>query len=334
VSPSHCVAGEFHEAQSLTNTLLQVKDLKMEYRTRKGVVRAVEGVSFEVLPGEFLGLAGESGCGKTTSALSIVRLLPENATIIGGQILFEDKDILRMSEEELRSVRWKKISIIFQGSMNALNPVKTVGDQITEAIRQHEDVPKAEAEEKVARLLEMVGIDPERIKSYPHELSGGMRQRVMIAMSLACNPKLVIADEPVTALDVMIQAQILELIKSLKEELGLSIILITHDIAVIAEVCNRVAIMYAGKLVECADVLSIFKEPMHPYTAKLISAVPKLRGGSGTLESIPGNPPDLANPPAGCRFSPRCHVAKDICTREDPLLREVKKGHYAACYTA
>jgi len=301
---------------------------------RKGVVRAVEGVSFEVLPGEFLGLAGESGCGKTTSALCIVRLLPENARIVGGQVFFEDKDLLRMSEEELRSVRWKEISIIFQGSMNALNPVKTAGDQIVEAIRQHEDLPKVEAEEKVARLLEMVGIDPERMKSYPHELSGGMRQRVMIAMSLACNPKLVIADEPVTALDVMIQAQILELIKSLKEDLGLSIILITHDIAVIAEVCSRVAIMYAGKLVECADALSIFKEPMHPYTAKLISAVPKLGGVSGALESIPGGPPDLANPPSGCRFSPRCHVAKDLCNKEEPLLREVKKGHYAACHAA
>jgi peptide/nickel transport system ATP-binding protein len=308
-----------------------VQDLSIEYYTTQFVVKAVNGISFDMNEGETLGLAGESGCGKTTCALALLKLLPENSAITGGQVLLGGTDVLGMNEEELRSVRWNDISIVFQGAMNALNPVKNIGNQIVEPILLHKGGTEEEAIEKAGELLELVGIHPRVLKNYPHELSGGMRQRVMIAMALCCDPRLMIADEPVTALDVMIQAQILELIKDLKKKLDLSMILITHDLAVIAEEADRVAIMYAGELVEFADSATIYSKPVHPYTQKLILSFPKL-GGFGTFDSIRGSPPSLATPPPGCRFHPRCDQAMDICEKVKPLMKEEKKGHYAACH--
>jgi len=316
----------------LSDTLLTVNDLKTHFHTRQGVVQAVRGVSFHVHDGEVLGLAGESGCGKTTAALSIMRLLPQTARIVHGQILFKGKDMSTMGELELRALRWKDISIIFQGSMNALNPVKTISEQITEAILLHEKVTYAEALERTKSLLQKVGLNLSKLRSYPHELSGGMRQRVMIAMSLACNPSLVIADEPVTALDVMVQAQILKLIKSLQSELKLSMILITHDLSVMADTCDRLAIMYAGKIVEYGSVEAIFDDPVHPYTALLIKAFPSIEGPIGELRSIPGSPPALINPPSGCGFNPRCPRAREECTKSEPQLVEVGNGHFVACH--
>ena len=315
----------------LPDTLLGVNDLKTHFDTRQGIVQAVRGVSFHVHHGEVLGLAGESGCGKTTAALSIIRLLPPTARIVDGQVLFKGKDILSMGEMELRTLRWKDISIIFQGSMNALNPVKNISEQITEAILLHERLTHADALERTNSLLQKVGLNLSKLRSYPHELSGGMRQRVMIAMSLACNPSLVIADEPVTALDVMVQAQILKLIKNLQDELHLSMILITHDLSIMAEACNRLAIMYAGKIVEYGSVEAIFDDPIHPYTELLIKAFPSIEGPIGELRSIPGSPPALLNPPSGCGFNPRCPRAREECTKSDPQLVEVGNGHFAAC---
>ena len=321
------VVGSLPDADSL----LKVSGLKTQFRTREGVVQAVRGVSFHLHDGEVLGLAGESGCGKTTAALSIMRLLPPTAHIVDGQILFRGKNIVTMSERELRTLRWKDISMIFQGSMNALNPVKNISEQITEAILQHEKVTHAEALERTRNLLQKVGINLSKLKSYPHELSGGMRQRVMIAMALACNPSLVIADEPVTALDVMVQAQILKLIKNLQDELNLSMILITHDLSVMADACNRLAIMYAGKIVEYGGVEAIFDDPIHPYTELLIKAFPSIEGPIGELRSIPGSPPALVTPPPGCGFNPRCPHAREECSHSDPPLVEVANSHFAAC---
>jgi peptide/nickel transport system ATP-binding protein len=315
----------------LSDALLSVNELKTEFHTQEGVVHAVRGVSFHLHDGELFGLAGESGCGKTTAALSIMRLLPPSAHIVDGQILFKGRDMVTMSEGDLRALRWKDISIIFQGSMNALNPVKNISDQISEAILLHERVTYSEALERTKNLLQKVGLNLSKLRSYPHELSGGMRQRVMIAMSLACNPSLVIADEPVTALDVMVQAQILKLIKSLQEELNLSMILITHDLSVMADACNRLAIMYAGKIVEYGSVEAIFDDPVHPYTELLIKAFPSIEGPIGELRTIPGSPPALLNPPAGCGFNPRCPRAREECNRSDPQLVEVGNGHFAAC---
>jgi len=315
--------------------LLEVEGLRTYYFTRAGPVRAVDNVSFYVEKGEVFGLAGESGCGKTTAGLSILRLLPPYGRIVGGRIVFDGRDILKVRESEFRrKYRWKRISMVFQGAMNALNPVFRVGDQIAEAIMLHEKVTKEEAMRRVKELFEKVGIEPSRVNNYPHEFSGGMRQRAMIALALACNPELVIADEPTTALDVIIQGQILDLLKKLKDEYDLSVILITHDLSVIAEMCERVGIMYAGKLVECADVRSIFKEPLHPYTQGLISAIPSLTGPKTRLRSIPGAPPDLLNPPSGCRFHPRCPLATERCRREEPEYVEIRKGHWVACHMA
>jgi len=313
--------------------LLEVKNLRTYYITRAGPVRAVDGVSFFVEKGEVFGLAGESGCGKTTAGLSILRLLPRYGRIVGGEIIFDGVNILEVRESVFRrKYRWKRISMVFQGAMNALNPVFRVGEQIAEAIMLHENVSKEEAMKRVKALFEKVGIEPSRVDNYPHEFSGGMRQRAMIALALACNPELVIADEPTTALDVVIQGQILDLLRKLREELDLSVILITHDLSTIAELCNRVGIMYAGKLVECADVRSIFKDPLHPYTQGLINAIPSITGPKTRLRSIPGAPPDLLNPPRGCRFHPRCPYATEKCRREEPAYIEVRRGHWVACH--
>jgi peptide/nickel transport system ATP-binding protein len=259
----------------------------MFYTTQKGLVKAVDNVSLQLEPGESLGLAGESGCGKSSLAYSVMQLLPPAANVVGGNIYFRGEDLLRKTAKEMRDIRWKSIAIIFQGAMNALNPVFEIGEQIAEAILMHENVTEEEALDRCAKLFEMVGLDPGRIHNYPHEFSGGMRQRAMIAMALACNPDLVIADEPTTALDVTIQAQILKLMQKLQKDLGLSLILITHDLSVIAETCDKVAIMYAGRIAELADVVSVFKEPVHPYATGLVGAIPSMvKAEKKTLSSI------------------------------------------------
>jgi len=314
----------------MTN-VLEVNGLRTFYRADGGYVKAVDDVSFPLGEGEALGLAGESGCGKTTAALSIMRLLPSNANIMGGEVLYRGKDIVKMSDKRLRGIRWKEISIVFQGAMNALNPVKRIIDQIAEPILLHEKISKEDAIRQAERLVELVGIDSARARDYPHEFSGGMRQRVMIAMALACSPRLVILDEPTTALDVMTKTQIQQLVKDLQKKLTLSSILITHDLSVIAETCDTVAIMYGGKIVEYADVVSIFEKPFHPYTSGLIKAFPNIYGVRELPASIPGSPPDLLHPPEGCRFAPRCPIADKECS-ESPPGRTDKGNHYVACW--
>ena len=312
------------------NELLKIQDLKVHYLLENGVVKAVDGITFTQNVGVFTGLAGESGCGKTTLGLSILRVLPPNAKIVEGSIKIGNNDLVSSSESDLRTIRWKEISMIFQGA--ALNPVRTVGDQVAETILAHQDTNKKEAMKKVKSLFQDVGIDPSRVDNYPHEFSGGMKQRVMIAMSLSCNPKLLIADEPVTALDVMVQAQILDLLSKLRTELNLSILMISHDLSVLAQACDEVIIMYAGKIVEYGSVINIFDHSFHPYTQQLIKAFPSIKGEKVELTSIPGSPPKLINPPLGCRFHPRCNHALDICRKEEPALVECKKGHFVACH--
>jgi len=317
--------------------LLEVQDLRTYYRTLRGDVKAVDGVSFNVEQGKATGLAGESGCGKTTVAISVLRILPSGARIVGGKILYKGVDIARLAEDDMReNYRWKEISIVFQGAMNALNPVYKISDQIVEAVTLHEpEVSRREAHERASKLFELVGIDPSRIDHYPHEFSGGMRQRAMIAMALASNPSILIADEPATALDVIVAAQVLKLLRELKSRLNLGMILITHDLSIIAELCENCCIMYAGKIAEYGDVATIFKEPLHPYTQGLISAFPTINAQERMrMVSIPGTPPDLLNPPTGCRFHPRCKYAKDVCKKEDPPYAELDKGHFASCHMA
>ena len=314
--------------------LLEIRDLKTYFHTMRGYVKAVDDISLELNKGVSLGLAGESGCGKTTTALSILRLLPWNGEILSGKILFDGVDIVEMSSEQFRhQFRWKRISAIFQGAMNALHPTIHIGDQIAEAIVVHENVSKKEAIERTAKLLDLVGIGASRIDHYPHELSGGMKQRTVIAMALACNPDFIIADEPTTALDVIVAAQVLKAMKELQHKLNLSMMFISHDLSMLAEVCNKVAIMYAGKIVEYGDVVSIFKEPLHPYTEKLIGAFPSILGQKRKLSSIRGFPPDLLNPPLGCRFHVRCEYATDICRTTEPKMTDAKgTEHFVACH--
>ncbi|MGB9134269.1 MAG: ABC transporter ATP-binding protein [Candidatus Bathyarchaeia archaeon] len=314
--------------------ILDVQDLSIYYSIGRGVVRAAEGVSFQLEKGEAMGLAGESGCGKTTVALSLLKILPTNGKIVNGKIVVNGVDVVGLSENEMRKeIRWKIVSMVFQGAMNAMNPLYKVGEQIVEAIKLHEpQVTRTEAKERTGKLLEMVGIDPARGDNYPHEFSGGMKQRALIAMSLANNPNLVIADEPGTALDVIVQAQVLRLMKELKERLNLSLIVISHDLSLIAEICQKLAIMYAGYLVEYGDIVKIFKQPMHPYTVDLINSFPSIKAAKQEMLSIPGFPPDLLNPPPGCRFHPRCKYAMDICRKEVPKLLEVSKGHFVHCH--
>lgn len=315
-------------------SVLEVQKLRTYYQTMRGTVKAVDGVDFGVEKGEAIGLAGESGCGKTTIALSILRILPTNGRIVDGKILFEGRNIATLEEDEMREeIRWKGISIVFQGAMNAFNPVYNIAHQIVEAISLHEpEVSKNEALERAAKLFELVGIDPSRIDNYPHELSGGMKQRAIIAMALACNPSLLIADEPGTALDVIVQAQVLNLMKKLREKLGIGMILITHDLSIIAEICEKAAIMYAGKIVEYGDIVTIFKEPLHPYTQKLIGAFPSIHAPRSRMIAIPGSPPNLLHPPLGCRFHPRCSYAMDICKKKEPEYMDVGKSHFVACH--
>ena len=315
--------------------LLDVQNLRMYYQTLGGLVKAVDNVSMSLEVGESLGLAGESGCGKSSLAYSIIQLLPPAANILGGHVYFRGRDLVQVNAKEMRDVRWKNISIVFQGAMNALNPVFEIGEQIAESILIHENVTDEEALDRCAKLFEMVGLDPGRIHNYPHEFSGGMRQRAMIAMALACNPDLVIADEPTTALDVTIQAQILKLMQKLQKDLGLSLILITHDLSVIAETCDKTAIMYAGNIAELADVVSVFKEPIHPYATGLFGAIPSMvKAERRKLTSIPGSPPDLIDPPPGCRFHPRCPYAQEICSKEVPDFKEIEGGRFVSCHFA
>jgi oligopeptide/dipeptide ABC transporter ATP-binding protein len=312
--------------------LLEVEDLRTSFTLGSGTVHAVDGVSFRLERGEALGIAGESGCGKTTTALSLVRLLPANGAITAGSVRLYGINLVAKSETALRRYRWREISLIFQGAMNALNPVQRVRDQIAEPIVERLRVDPAEARRRAGDLLETVGIPRKRGSAYPHELSGGMRQRAMIAMALACDPAIVIGDEPTTALDVMVQAQILELLEQLRRDLGLSLILITHDLSVIAETCDRVLIMYAGKVAEEGPVREVFTNPRHPYTRKLLGAFPDIHADRRSLEVIPGAPPDLRNPPPGCRFAPRCAFAMPVCTEEVPPDVRMADGVRVACH--
>lgn len=314
--------------------ILDVQDLSTYYFTSRGPVRAAEGVSFKLESGEAMGLAGESGCGKTTVALSLLKILPSNGRIVNGKIIVKGTDIVTLDESEMRKkIRWRVVSMVFQGAMNALNPLYKVGDQIVEAIKLHEpEVTRKEAKERTSKLLEMVGIEPSRVDNYPHEFSGGMKQRALIAMALCNNPDVVIADEPGTALDVIVQAQVLRLMKELKNRLNLSVIMISHDLSMIAEICQKIAIMYAGYLAEYGDIVKIFKKPLHPYTIDLIESFPSIRAARQEMISIPGFPPDLLNPPPGCRFHPRCKYAMDICKKKVPNLLEISDDHFVACH--
>lgn len=313
-------------------TLLNIQDLSVRYRTLGGEVQAVDRASFSLEEDQYLGLVGESGCGKTTVAKAILRLLPPNGFVSGGKILFRGRDLLSLPEPEFRKVRWKEISMISQSAMNALDPVYRVEDQVIEAIRAHEPVSWEEARSKVSQLFTMVGMDGRRMKDYPHQFSGGMRQRTIIAMALALNPFLIIADEPTTALDMIVQDQILRKVKDLQRELKNSMLIITHDVAVVAENCNQMVVMYAGWVAERAKTRDLFLHPLHPYTIGLQNAFPSMKGPIKELVQIPGYPPSLIDPPAGCRFRPRCPFAKAICSREEPQEIEAEVGHWVRCH--
>ncbi len=316
--------------------ILEIKDLVVQFHTLDGVVHAVNGVSYAVAPGETLGVVGESGCGKTVTALSVMRLVPQPpGKLVGGQAWLAGRDLLRLPAEEMRRVRGKEIAMVFQDPMNCLNPVLTVGDQISEAMMVHLGLSAEAATRKAIELLELVGIPhpAQRIQEYPHQFSGGMRQRAMLAMALACSPAVLIADEPTTALDVTIQAQIIDLVKSLRARLGMAIVWITHDLGVVAELADRVAVMYAGYVVEMADVFAIFEAPCHPYTVQLLRSLPRMDQISDEkLAAIPGAPPDCLGLPPGCPFAPRCEHTRERCRRENPPLVETSPGHQAACW--
>jgi oligopeptide/dipeptide ABC transporter ATP-binding protein len=316
--------------------LLSVRDLRTYFYTDDGVVRAVDGVSYDVYPGEIVGLVGESGCGKTVSALSILRLIPQPpGRIVSGEIWFEGQDLLKLDDEGIRQIRGNKIGIVFQEPMTSLNPVLTVGRQLTEPLEVHLGMSREAARRRAIELLEMVGIpEPDkRIDNYPHQFSGGMRQRVMIAMALACNPRLLLADEPTTALDVTIQAQILELMTRLTRELGAAVIIITHNLGVVARYADRVNVMYAGKIVESATAQELYHRPRHPYTLGLLRSVPRLdQPRKARLDPIEGFPPDLVHMPPGCAFQPRCRFAVERCKVEAPPLMMVGEDHLSACW--
>lgn len=313
--------------------LLEIKNLSIEYVTDERTNKAVNNLNLKIREGETLGFVGETGAGKTTTALGIMRLVPSPpGRIVSGEIIFEGENLLEKTEKEMREIRGNKISMIFQDPMTSLNPIMTVGEQIEEVIKLHEDLPKDELRKRAEAMLETVGIRKERFNDYPHEFSGGMKQRVVIAMGLACNPKLIIADEPTTALDVTIQAQVLELMKELKVKFNTSMLLITHDLGVVAETCDYVAIMYAGSVLEYGNVERIYNNPLHPYTVGLFNSIPSLDEDKDKLDVIPGTPPDPANLPTGCKFHPRCSKCMEICKQKMPEPIEVEEGHYVSCF--
>ncbi len=316
----------------MEDVLLTIEDLRVEYRTQDGTVHAVEGLSLEVDKGETLGLVGETGAGKTTTALSVMRLVPNPPGVVtGGRVLFKGRDLLKEPEEAMQRLRGNKVSMIFQDPMTSLNPVLTVGFQIEEVLALHQGLSKKAAAQKASEMLALVGIPADRAADYPHQFSGGMKQRVGIAIALACNPELLIADEPTTALDVTIQAQVLDLMKKLRDELGTSMVLITHDLGIVAEVCDKVAIMYAGKVVEHADVRSLFTDPRHPYTQGLLASIPSLDEEVSRLSPIKGLMPDPTDLPPGCAFHPRCPKAKPECSTRIPAKTRLKDGHEVHC---
>jgi len=315
---------------SAATPVLSVEGLEVWFDVPGGELHAVQGVAFDLYPGERMGLVGESGCGKTTTILALMGLLPPNASV-AGRVLVEGEDALAKGEESMAPHRWRDVAMVFQGAMNAFNPVKTVGSQIVEPMELHGVASGRAARKQAAELLEMVGISGSRADRYPHEFSGGMRQRASIAMALACNPKVLLADEPTTALDVMVQAQILELLVRLTDDLGLAMILVTHDLPVVAQVCRRAAVMYAGKVAESGPIETLFHDPRHPYTRMLFQATPDLHGDD-EVTSIPGAPPRLDREVVGCPFQPRCDSAFARCPREEPRLREVGDHHTAACH--
>jgi dipeptide transport system ATP-binding protein len=315
--------------------ILQVKDLQVSFSTYGGEVQAVRGVSFDLHKGETLAIVGESGCGKSVTSQSIMRLIPDPpGRIIGGEILFKNIDLIKLKEPVLRKIRGASISMIFQDPMTALNPTLTIGEQIMEGIMQHEKISRAEAKKAAVEMLQLVGIpSPEaRIKQYPHQFSGGMRQRIVIAMALVCSPDVLIADEPTTALDVTIQAQILELFRDIQKKTGVSIILITHDLGIVAQVADRVAVMYAGKIVEIGSRREIFYRPQHPYTIGLLQSVPRLDSERAELVPIPGTPPDLFSPPIGCAFAARCKYSMEVCERVYPVQSSLSNNHHVDCW--
>jgi len=317
-----------------TKPLLEVDGLVMHYKIKAGEVSAIEDVSFTVHQGEAVGLVGESGCGKTSVALSLLRLLPSNANYLAGEIRFDGEDLLSLSGEEMRQRRWKDIAMVFQGAMNSWNPVYRVGDQIRETLDTHYRGVMTHDEQRkhMERLFSSVGLPGEMLDRYPHEFSGGMRQRAVIAMALACSPELIIADEPTTALDVIVQDQILKELKRIQLEMGMSMIYISHDIAVIAEVTDSIGVMYAGKMVEYGPTKAVFSRPRHPYTYLLLRSTPSITGPRRQLAPLEGEPPDLLNPPAGCRFHPRCPFATEQCKTEDPPWVDLGDGHKVACF--
>ncbi len=315
--------------------LLKIEDLVVEYDTDEAVVKAVNHVNLQLGKGETLGLVGETGAGKTTIAKAILRILPDPpAKIRGGRIYFDGEDMLKLSEGKMRKIRGNKIAMIFQDPMTALNPIETVGKQIAEAISLHEKLSKAEVEKRAVDMLEMVGIPGERYSEYPHQFSGGMKQRVVIAMALACRPELLLADEPTTALDVTIQAQVLDMMDSLKEKLDTSMILITHDLGIVAGMCDRVAVVYAGEIVEQGTTEEVFDHAGHPYTVGLFNSLPRLNGTEKRLKPIDGLMPDPTNLPEGCKFRERCPFAKDECGKKDPEIKEFRPGHFVKCVRA
>jgi len=315
--------------------ILEVRDLELHYFTRKGVVKAVDKLSFDLRKGETLGVVGESGCGKTTMGTALLNMPTPPGRIVGGQILIGGRDVLKLSEAEVRRrVRWEQISMVFQGAMNCLTPVYTIEKQMKETLQQHREMPKDEAMKRMVQYLNLVGLPEQVLKRYPHELSGGMKQRIVIAMGLFLEPQVVICDEPTTALDVVVQAQIINLLKELKEQLSVSFIFITHDLSIEAEVSDRIMVMYAGRIAELGTNEQIYgpQGPAHPYTQRLMAATPRLHEEVEELAFIPGTPPDLVAPPTGCRFHPRCHVVMDRCSRDDLPLREIEPDHLVACW--
>lgn len=312
--------------------LLEVRNLKIHYETKRGISKAVDGVSFDLEQGSSIGIVGESGCGKSTLVKGLIRVMSPNAKIAGGEVLFNHQDLTKLPEKILRSMRWNELSLIPQAAMDSLNPVYPVLDSFVEILVLKGKMNKKQAVERAEELFQMVGLDKKRLSYYPHQFSGGMKQRAVIALALALSPKLVIADEPVTALDVIVQHQVLKELTRLKEQLGIAIILITHDISVVAQTCESIAVMYAGKIVERGSAKEVLKRPNHPYTMGLANAFPNLKEPNKPLISIEGSPPDLVNPPKGCLFSERCPFKVPLCIAEEPPLREVEPGHFSACH--